>query len=164
MPLPFFHTAPMTVGLPFPLAPRCPGGICTRCRGPKQGAMEDYIGDSLATVFIRPSSSPPGAGFFFMEKKAKTLCPCIDYQGLTNITVKNRYPLPLISSAFKLLQGVTVFSKLDPHNTNHQVHIREGDEWKTAFNMASGHYEYLVMPFGLTNASAMFQALVNDAP
>lgn len=76
--------------------------------------------------------------------------------------VKNRYPLPLISSAFELLKGATIFSKLDLRNAYHLVRIRQGDEWKTAFNTPSGHYEYLVMPFGLTNAPAVFQALVND--
>ena len=87
-----------------------------------------------------------------MEKKGKTLRPCIDYRGLNEITVKNRYPLPLISSAFELLQGSTIFSKLDLRNAYHLVRIREGDEWKTALNTPTGHYEYLVMPFGLTNA------------
>jgi hypothetical protein len=76
--------------------------------------------------------------------------------------VKNHYPLPLISSAFELLQGVTVLSKLDLQYTYQLVQIWEGDEWKNAFNTASGHYEYLVMPFGLTNAPAVVQALVND--
>ena len=76
--------------------------------------------------------------------------------------MKNRYPLPLLSSAFELLQGATVFTKLDLRNAYHLVRIREGDEWKTAFNTPTGHYEYLVMPFGLTNAPAVFQALVND--
>ena len=124
--------------------------------------MERYINDSLAAGIIRPSSSPAGAGFFFVDKKDKTLRPCIDYRGLNNITVKNRYPLPLISSAFELLQGATVFTKLDLRNAYHLVRIREGDEWKTAFNTPNGHYEYLVMPFGLTNAPAVFQAMVND--
>eukprot|EP00063_Salmo_salar_P008961 XP_013983796.1 PREDICTED: RNA-directed DNA polymerase homolog [Salmo salar] len=102
------------------------------------------------------------AGFFFVEIKDKILRTCIDYRGLNDITVKNRYPLPLISSAFKPLQWATVFSKLDLRNTYHMVRIREGDEWKTAFNMASSRYEYLVMPFGLTNAPAVFQDLEND--
>lgn len=99
-----------------------------------------------------------------MEKKNKTLRPWIDFRGLNNITVKNCYLLPLISSAFKLLQGVTIFTKLDLCNAYHLVRIREGDKWRMAFNTPAGHYEYLVMPFGLTNAPAVFQVLVNDVP
>ena len=68
------------------------------------------------------------------------------YRGLNNITMKNRYPLPLISSAFELLQGATIFSKLDLRNAYHLVRIREGDDWNTAFNTPSGHYEYLTCP------------------
>lgn len=104
----------------------------------------------------------PPLPLFFVEKKDKALSPCIKYRGLNDITVKKRYPLPLISSAFEPLQGVSIFSKMDLRNTYHLVWIREGDKGKTAFNMASGHYEYLVMQFGLTNTPAVFQALVND--
>ena len=39
--------------------------------------------------------------------------------------------------------------------------MREGEEWKTAFQIKYGHYKYTVMPFGLTNAPATFQALIN---
>ncbi|KAL0170658.1 hypothetical protein M9458_035254, partial [Cirrhinus mrigala] len=127
---------------------------------PEREAMEKYISDSLAAKIIRPSSSPAGAGFFFVEKKDGSLRPCIDYRGLNSITVKNTYPLPLMSSAFERLQGASFFTKLD--NAYHLVRIREGDEWKTAFNTPRGHFEYLVMPFGLSNAPAVFQALVND--
>lgn len=139
-----------------------PKGRLYSLSGPEREAMENYINDSLAAGIIRPSSSPAGAGFFFVDKKDKSLRPCIDYRGLNDITVKNRYPLPLISSAYELLQGAKIFTKLDLRNAYHLVRIREGDEWKTAFNTPTGHYEYLVMPFGLTNAPAVFQALVND--
>uniref|UniRef100_A0A4W5RP12 ribonuclease H n=1 Tax=Hucho hucho TaxID=62062 RepID=A0A4W5RP12_9TELE len=129
---------------------------------PEREAMERYISDSLASGFIRPSSSPAGAGFFFVGKKDGSLRPCIDYRGLNNITVKNTYPLPLMSSAFERLQGASVFTKLDLRNAYHLVRIRGGGEWKTAFNTPRGHFEYLVMPFGLSNSPAVFQALVND--
>lgn len=129
---------------------------------PEHKTMESYIRDSLAAGIIRPSKSPLGAGFFFVKKKDSSLRPCIDYRGLNNITIKNKYPLPLIDSAFTPLQGATVFTKLDLRSAYHLVRIKEGDEWKTAFNTPLGHFEYLVMPFGLTNAPAVFQALIND--
>ena len=119
--------------------------------------MEDYILGSLAPGIIRPSSSPAGHGLFFVGKKGKSLRSCIDYRGLNNITVENRYPLPLLSSAFELLQGATVFTKLDLRNAYHLVRIREGEEWKTAFNTPKGHYEYLVMSFGFGSLSSASQ-------
>lgn len=124
--------------------------------------MESYLSESLAADLIRPSSSPAGAGFFFIKKKDGLLRPCIDYWGLNDITIKNRYPLPLMSSAFEVLQGAKYFTKLDLRNAYHLVRIRKGDEWKTAFNTPTGHFEYRVLPFGLTNAPTVFQALIND--
>ena len=129
---------------------------------PEKETMEKYIKESLDSGIIRPSSSPVAAGFFFVGKKDGSLRPCIDYRHLNDITVKNRYPLPLISSTFEPLAKAKVFTKLDLRNAYHLVRIREGDEWKTAFNTHLGHFEYLVMPFGLTNAPAVFQNLVND--
>ena len=139
-----------------------PKGRLYAISGPEKEAMKDYIDASLKTGLIRPSSSPAGAGFFFVGKKDGSLRPRIDYSPLNDITVKNRYPLPLISSAFEQLQDAKVFTKLDLRNAYHLVRIREGDEWKTGFNTPSGHYEYLVMPFGLSNAPAVFQAMIND--
>lgn len=66
-----------------------------------------------------------------MGKKEGTRRPCIDYRGLNNITIKNRYPLSLLSSTFERLQNAKIFNKLDLRNAYHLVRIREGDEWKT---------------------------------
>lgn len=122
---------------------------------PERESLETYICDSLAAGLIRRSSSPVGAGFFFVEKKDKTLRPGIDYRGLNDITVKNKYPLPLIDSAFEPLHNATVFSKLDLYKAYHLIRIKEGDEWKTAFNTPFGHFQYL-------KYSVVFQALIND--
>uniref|UniRef100_A0A3Q2QA15 Retrotransposon gag domain-containing protein n=1 Tax=Fundulus heteroclitus TaxID=8078 RepID=A0A3Q2QA15_FUNHE len=78
---------------------------------PESQAMQKYISDSLKAGIIRPSSSPAGAGFFFVGKKDGSLRPCIDYRGLNEITGKNRYPIPLINSAFDQIQGAKIFTK-----------------------------------------------------
>ena len=129
---------------------------------PETSAMTSYIDEALAAGFICPSTSPAGAVFFFVGKKDGGLRPWIDYRGLNSITVKNRYPLPLMSTAFEQLQGATFFIKLDLRNAYNLVRIQEGDEWTTAFNTPRWHYECLVMPFRLSNAPAVFQAFVND--
>ncbi len=145
--------------LPGTMPPR---GRLYSLSAPEREALEKYLTESLAAQIIVPSSSPAGAGFFFVKRKDGSLRPCIDYRGLNDITVKNRYPLPLMSSAFEILQGAKIFTKLDLRNAYHLVRIKEGDEWKTAFNTPVGHFEYRVLPFGLVNAPAVFQALVND--
>uniref|UniRef100_A0A8C7Y809 ribonuclease H n=1 Tax=Oryzias sinensis TaxID=183150 RepID=A0A8C7Y809_9TELE len=139
-----------------------PKGRLFNLSRPERLAMESYVQEALSLGHIRPSSSPVGAGFFFVEKKDKTLRPCIDYRELNQITIKDKYALPLISTVFDSVQEARIFTKLDLRNAYHLIRMKEGDEWKTAFHTPLGHYEYLVMPFGLTNAPAVFQRLVND--
>ncbi|KAJ7986713.1 hypothetical protein DPEC_G00342750 [Dallia pectoralis] len=124
--------------------------------------MSLYIDEALQQGAIRPSTSPAASSFFFVKKKDGGLRPCIDYQGLNDITVKNRYPLPLIPAALEQVGQASIYSKLDLRSAYNLVRIREGDEWKTAFITHRGHYEYCVMPYGLTNAPAVFQAFMND--
>ncbi len=65
--------------------------------------MKTYIEEELSKGFIRPSTSPASAGFFFVKKKDGGLRPCIDYRRLNEITVKFRYPLPLVPAALEML-------------------------------------------------------------
>ena len=98
----------------------------------------------------------------FAKKKDGTLRFCVDYRQLNNITIKNRYTLPLIQELQDRLRGAQWFTKLDVRDAYHMVRMKKGEEWKTAFRTRYGHYEYTIMPFGLTNAPATFQALIND--
>ena len=94
-----------------------------------------------------------------VEKKDKSLRMVVDYRALNEVSIKNKYPLPMINDLFDQLQGAKVFSKIDLRY--HQLKIREKDIPKTAFTTRHGLYEYMVMSFGLTNAPAYFMSMMN---
>ena len=78
------------------------------------------------------------------------------------MTVKNRYPLPLISELVSQLCGARYFTKLDVYWDFNNVCIKPGDEWKAAFRTNQGMFKPLVMFFGMTNSLATFQTMMND--
>ena len=123
--------------------------------------LKAYIETNLANRFIRPSKSPAGAPILFDRKSNSSLRLCVNYQGLNNLTIKNRYSLPLIGESLDRLGRAKRFTQLDFTSAYHQIRIREGDEWKTAFRSRYGHFEYQVMPFGLINAPTSFQGYIN---
>ena len=98
---------------------------------------------------------------FFIKKKDGSLGLVQDYQALNVITVKNKYPLPLISELINRLQGARYFTKLDVWWGFNNVQMKDGDEWKVAFWTNQGLYEPLVMFFGLTNSLATFQTMMD---
>src|SRR5690606_21901102 len=124
--------------------------------------LSEYVKENLMKGFIRSSKSPCAAPILFAKKKDGTLRLCVDYRALNKITVKNRYPLPLIGETLDQLKGAKYFTKLDLRGAYNLIRIAKGDEWKTAFRTRYGLFEYLVMPFGLTNAPATFQTYMND--
>ena len=78
------------------------------------------------------------------------------------MTILNRYPLPLMNELRDRVRGAKIFTKLDLKAGYNLIKIKKGDEWKTAFRLRYGHYEYTVMPFGLANAPATFQNMINE--
>lgn len=125
--------------------------------------LKEYIDDNLEKGFIRPSTSPAGSPVLFVPKKDGSLRLCVDYRALNQITIKDRYALPLIHELHDRFQGATIFSKLDLRGAYNLIRIKAGEEWKTAFRTRYGLFEYQVMPFGLTNAPASMQRLMNEA-
>ncbi len=123
--------------------------------------IKKQIKELLDKGYIRPSSSPWGSPVLLVEKKDGSLRMVVDYRGLNEVTIKNKYPLPMINDLFDRLQGAKVFSKIDLRSGYHQLKIREQDIPKTAFTTRYGLYEYTVMSFGLTNAPAYFMNMIN---
>ncbi len=123
--------------------------------------LKAYMENNLASGFIRPSKPPVGTPILFDKKPDGSLRLCMDYRDLNNLTIKNRYPLPLVGESLDRLGRAQRFTQLNLTNAYHRMRIREGDEWKTAFRTRYGHFKYQVMPFGLTNAPATFQGYIN---
>jgi hypothetical protein len=123
--------------------------------------LDMVIDKHVATGRIRPSISPMASPFFFIKNKDGTLRPVQDYRKLNDMTIKNRYPLPLIQEMIDKLQRARYFTTLDVRWGYNNVRIKEGDKWKAAFVTNRGLYKPLVMFFGLMNLPATFQAMMN---
>ena len=128
----------------------------------EQKEVELFLKENLETGRIRPSKSPMASPVFFTKKKCGGLRFVQDYRALNAVTVKNKYPLPLISELITKLRGAKYFTKLDVWWGFNNIRIKEGDEWKAAFRTNRGLFEPLVMFFGLTNSPATFQTMMND--
>jgi hypothetical protein len=128
----------------------------------EQLELDKFLKENLEKGYIQPSQSPMASLFFFVSKKDRKLWPCQDYWYFNDWTVKNSYPLPLISEIMDKLKGAKYFTKLDVCWGYNNIQIRKGDEWKAAFKMNKGLFEPTVMFFGMCNSPATFQAMMDD--
>ncbi|MEZ0209073.1 MAG: reverse transcriptase domain-containing protein, partial [Candidatus Paceibacterota bacterium] len=120
--------------------------------------LGSYVSEMVAKGFIIPSSSPTGAGVFFVKKKDGTLRLCVDFRGINARCRKDRYPVPLIHQLIDMIiQGKPIcFSKIDLKTGYNLLRMSPGSEHLTAFKTVFGLFQYRVVPFGLANAPAAF--------
>lgn len=106
---------------------------------------------------IERSTSPYRAQLLMVKKKSGELRLCNDFRNLNSVTIKDRYPLPVIEDILHLLHGAKLFTTLDLFSGYWQIEIADEDKFKTAFSCEFGHFQYARMPFGLCNAPSSFQ-------
>jgi hypothetical protein len=160
------HGLPLKRDLDFSID-LLPGAVPTskvpyRMSTPELVELKVQMKEMLGKVYIGPSVSPWGELVFLVKKKDGTFILCIDYMYLNKITIKNKYPFPMIDDIFDQIIGFVVCSKIHLRSRYHQLRIKDMEIHKTNFRMRYGHYEFVVVSFGLTNAPTTFMCLMNS--
>ena len=126
--------------------------------------LNKFIDKNLATGRIRESKqgdSSIAAPFFFVKKKDGALRPVQDYRRINSWTIKDVWPLPLISEVMTKIKDAKIFSKMDVRWGFNTLRLRKGNEFKAAFTTHCGMFELTVMFFGLTNLPVTFQRMMD---
>jgi len=124
--------------------------------------VQKFVNKHLKKGYIRPSKLQQTLPVFFVRKKDGGKGMVMDYCKLNRQTVKNNYPLPLITELVDNIGSKQVFTKMDLWWGYNNMRVKEGDEWKAAFTIHVGLFEPVVMFFGITNLPATFQVMMNE--
>lgn len=123
--------------------------------------VREIVEDLMEKSIIEPANSPYSSPIILLKKKNGSTRMVVDYRKLNSITVKDRFPLPLIEDQLERINGSKVFTTLDLKSGYHQISMAPESRKYTAFVTPDGHYQYTRVAFGLCNAPAVFQRAIN---
>ena len=124
--------------------------------------VKEYLDDNLKKGFILPSTAPYISPVLFVQKYNRSLRFCVDYWKLNSLTIRNRYPIPLIEETLSRVIGCKYLTKLDIITAFNKLRIHLNSEDLTTFTTSFGVFKYYILPFGLTGRPASYQHYMNN--
>jgi len=123
--------------------------------------IEKQVADMFEQGLIQPSASLYSSHVLLVKKKDGSYRFCVDFRHLNALTLKSKFPVAVFDHLMDELHAASWFSNLDLRAGFHQMLLKPGEEFKTAFQTHFGQFEFRVMAFGLTGAPRTFQGAMN---